>query len=68
MGAWQFAIVNKKLAEIYFDELKGNKRRINGHCYVDKKTYKTKQEHAWIKKDTARNCFSYRNKKYRPLV
>ena len=54
MGAWQFAIVNKKLAEIYFDELKKNKGRIKGHCYIDKNTYKTKQEQAWIKKDTAR--------------
>jgi len=65
---WQFAVVNGRLAEIYFDELKGNKRRLRGHCYVNKKEFKTKQEQKWIAKDIKHNRFSYRKKHYRSLL
>jgi len=62
---WQFAIINGRLAEIYFDVLKGNKRKIRAHCYVDEKTRWTKEEKRGIAIDKERNRFSYRNKQYR---
>lgn len=61
--SWRFALVNKRLAEIYFKETK-NGPRIWGHCYVNGNEYKTKQELKWIKQDTAKFKFSYRNHKY----
>ncbi len=60
---WRFAIVNNRLAEIFFEEGK-KKAEIFGHCYVQKKEYKTKREKNWIKKDTAQYRFSYRKRKY----
>lgn len=61
--SWCFALVNNRLAEIFFEKVKG-KTKILGHCYVQKKEYKTKQEKKWIKKDTARFRFAYRKKRY----
>jgi len=65
---WQFAIVNGRLAEIYFDELKGKRRCIRAHCHVDEKTKWTKEERRWIAIDKKHNRFSYRNKKYHSLL
>ncbi|MBI2631038.1 hypothetical protein HYW73_02380 [Candidatus Nomurabacteria bacterium] len=45
---WCFAIVNGKLAEIYFKKNHG----IWAHCYEKESSYKTKQEKKWIKADT----------------
>lgn len=68
---WAFAIINGRLAEIFFDNetkvKKGALKKIQGHCYVEISEYKTKRERQMIKKDTERNRFSYRNKKYRLL-
>jgi len=61
---WCFAIVNNKLAEIYFNK-KNNRINICGHCYVKKEEYKTKKEQLWIKEDTEKIKLIYRNKKYR---
>ena len=61
-------MINERLAEIYFDELKGKKRKIYAHCYVDEKTKWTKEEKRWIAIDKKHNRFSYRNKKYRSLL
>ena len=47
------------------DTKKGALKKIQGHCYVKMSEYKTKKEKQWIKEDTKRNRFSYRNKKYR---
>jgi len=63
--SWCFAIVNNKLAEIYFDKKKNGQKKIWGHCYVKKKDYKTKQEQKWIIEDTKRVKMVYRNKKYK---
>lgn len=38
---WCFAIINNKLAEIYFEKKKG-KIKIEGHCYVKKEEFKTR--------------------------
>lgn len=65
---WSFAIVNGRLAEIFFDEKKKKgARRIRTHCYVKKSEYKTKREQKWIREDTGHVQISYRNKKYRLL-
>ncbi len=40
--SWCFAIVNNRLAEIYFEEKKG-KTKIIGYCYVKEEEYKTKK-------------------------
>lgn len=63
---WCFAKVNNRLAEIYFEERKAGPKII-GHCYVSAKDYKTKKEQAWIKADTAKFKFVYRDRKYRNL-
>lgn len=60
--SWCFAIVNNRLAEIYFNDDKT--RSIFGHCYVKKSEYKSKQEQKWIKQDTAKLQFLYRKRKY----
>ena len=59
---WCFAIVNNKLAEIYFD-----RNGIYGHCYVKKEEFKTNQQQKWIKEDTAKYKFTYRKDVYRKI-
>jgi len=64
---WCFAIINNKLAEIYFDDAKGEPK-IRGHCYVKKRDYETKKERRWIKDDTAKFRFAYKKSKYRRVL
>jgi len=64
--SWSFAIVNNKLAEIYFRHGKKNSR-IYAHCYVRREEYETKVEQKWIKEDTEHLCFRYRKGKYLKL-
>lgn len=60
---WCFAIVNGRLAELYF-EVKRGKPVPMAHCYVKKEEYTTKREQQWIKKDTQNLRFSWRKGKY----
>ena len=62
--SWCFAIVNNKLAEIFF-ERKGKKTSIFAHCYVDKTAYKTKEEQKWIAQETKKYKFIWKNKIYK---
>lgn len=62
---WSFAIVNGRLAEIFFDRSKNGKPKINGHCYVKKEDYKTKTEQKWIKQDTAKVRAVWRKGEYK---
>ena len=64
--AWCFAIVNNRLAEIYFRELKG-RLVIFWHCYVERKEYRTKRELKWIREDTAKFRFIYRKGRYKVI-
>lgn len=64
---WSFAIINNRLSEIHFEKNKG-KVKFLGHCYVKESEYKTKREKKWIKEDTEKNKFTYRNHKYIPKV
>ncbi|MDP2655038.1 MAG: hypothetical protein Q8P17_00525 [bacterium] len=62
---WCFAIVNNKLAEIYFaNDHKKKKTTVWAHCYVKRSEFTTKKEQREIDQDTKRNHFAYRNKKY----
>ena len=63
---WCFAIVNNKLAEIYFDDYTKRIKMI-GHCYVKKQEYRTRQEQKWIKKDIAKYRFVYKQGKYKKI-
>lgn len=65
---WCFAIVNNKLAEIYFDKKKNGQAKIWGHCYVKLEEYKTKIEQKYIKQDTSKFIFVYKNKKYKKVI
>jgi len=56
---WCFAIVNGRLAEIYFDKKYG----IYGHCYVKKREY-TKRERKMIDSDIKKYRFIYRKGYY----
>ena len=56
---WCFAIVNNRLAEIYF----GKKKEIWGHCYVKREDY-SKGEQKMIDEDIKWAKFVWRNKKY----
>lgn len=65
--SWCFAIINGRLAEIYFNETKKGPKFL-GHCYVEKLEYTTRKEQKWIEIDTAKFKFSYKNKKYLRLT
>ncbi|MEK7134503.1 MAG: hypothetical protein AAB819_02155 [Patescibacteria group bacterium] len=60
--SWQFALVNGKLAEVFFEH-----KKILGFCYVKASQYKTKKERAWIKSDTQKLHLSYRKKIFRDV-
>lgn len=64
--SWCFSIVNNRLAEIYFNDRR-KKHKIFGHCYVARKDYKTKQEKDWIRQDTNKLRFVYRNGRYKGI-
>lgn len=64
---WCFAIINGKLAEIYFEKVRG-KIKIIGHAYVKKEEYKTKKEQKYINQDTTRFQFRYRKRVYKDLI
>lgn len=64
---WSFAIINNKLAEIYFEKNNGEISYI-GHCYVKESEYKTKKEKQYIKEDTASLKFIYRNGNYKRKI
>ena len=61
---WCFALVNGRLAEIYFNKTKKGIKFL-GHCYVNKLEYETKREQRWIEMDTVKHRFVYRNKEYK---
>jgi hypothetical protein len=60
---WCFAIINNRLAEVFFEK---KKRKINflGHYYIKEDEYKSLKEKKWIKEDTANTILVYRNKQY----
>jgi len=61
---WCFAIINSKLAEVYFERRYG-KIKYLGHCYINKSEHKTKKEKDYIKNDTQHMKIVYRNGSYK---
>jgi len=59
--SWCFAIVNGRLAEIFFDKKKKN--GIWGHCYVKREKY-SKAEQKMIDSDIKKCKFTYRKGNY----
>lgn len=55
-NGWCFAIVNGRLAEIYFDKKHG----IYGHCYIKREEY-DKREQKMIDSDIKKYKFVYRS-------
>ena len=64
---WCFAIVNQRLAEIFFDRKK-SKSIISGHCYVKKNAYKSAIERKWIQAETNKYTFTWRKNKYKRIL
>ncbi len=62
---WSFALVNNRLAEIFFETSK--KSKIFAHCYIKRSEYKTKKEKDWIAEDTKRTRFVYRKGRYQRI-
>ena len=65
---WNFAIINNRLGEIYFEEKKKGQIKFLGHCYVKREDFKTKQEQKCIDKDIKKIRIIYRNKKYKSVA
>jgi len=65
---WCYALVNNRLAELFFESRKGKEPKIRGYCLVKREEYKTKTEQRWIDWDTAKFRFSYRRGKFRRLM
>lgn len=63
--SWCFAIINNRLAEIFFKGKSSNSIKIFGHAYVDKSEYSGKIEKKWIAKDIKKLKFSYRKGTYK---
>jgi len=63
---WSFAIINGRLAEVFFDK-KGDTPVFLGHCYVRKEEYPTKREQRMIERDIKKNRLSYRKGEYRRM-
>ena len=55
---WCFAKINGRLAEVYFEEEKGE-TFFYGHAYVKEEEFKTKKEKKWIKEGTTKYQLSY---------
>lgn len=64
-SGWCFALLNSKLAEIFFLKNEDGQATIYAHCHVKKEDYTTKKERAWIEKDISRFRATYRREKYK---
>ncbi|KKU81961.1 MAG: hypothetical protein UY07_C0006G0041 [Parcubacteria group bacterium GW2011_GWA1_47_8] len=63
-SGWAFAIVNRKLSEIFF-KVRNGKMSVYAHCYVEESEYKAKWEKKAIQNDTEKYRFIWRNKEYK---
>lgn len=61
---WSFALVNNRLAEVFFERKRG-KNIFLGHSYVKKSQYTTKKEKRWIEEDTTKIRLVYRKGEYK---
>ena len=56
---WAFALINGRLAQFYFEIIKGKFYMGMGHCYVKRSECKTKEEQKWIESDIKKYRFTY---------
>ena len=61
--SWCFALINNRLAEIFFEE-RGGVMEILGHAYVSADEYDSAQEKRYIEEDTAKFRLVYRGEEY----
>ncbi|OGH16936.1 MAG: hypothetical protein A3C22_02135 [Candidatus Levybacteria bacterium RIFCSPHIGHO2_02_FULL_37_10] len=61
---WSFALVNNKLAEVFFERKRGE-NIFFGHAYVKESEYATRREKRWIKEDATKVRLVYRKGKYK---
>jgi len=57
--AWSFALINGRLAEVWFYRDKNDTPVFIGHCYVKHEEYTTKKELTMIDKDTQKVKLRY---------
>jgi hypothetical protein len=62
-SAWSFALVNGRLAEVFF-KIKKEKTIIDGHCLVKREGYTTKYEQRMIDNDTKKYKLTLRKGVY----
>ena len=63
--SWRFALINNRLAEIYFEHDKKGRPLFEGHCYIDDVQDWTAEEKKCIPRDIKKYQFSYRKGFYR---
>ena len=66
--AWCFALLNNRLAELYFEHDKEGKPLISGHGYVDDTRGWSKHEQKLIAQDLKKYQFSYWKGRYRDML
>ncbi|TSC86402.1 MAG: Uncharacterized protein G01um101416_675 [Microgenomates group bacterium Gr01-1014_16] len=64
--SWSFAIINNKLAEVFFDKTR-NGINFHNHCYVKKSEYTNKEELKQLEKDIQKVRLTYKNHQYHLL-
>ena len=65
---WSFALINGRLAEIFFEGAKINRPGIWGYAYVKRGAYKTKHEQKMITQDVKRARFTFRKKVFHSQI
>lgn len=61
---WAFAIINRKLAEFFFNK---KSKKVIAHCYVKLEEYKTKKEQKMLQDDIAKYKFTWKKGEYKQL-
>ena len=64
---WCFAMINGRLAHVFFDVGKDGNKHIFAHSYIKASELRTRREKEMMKNDVKKTRLSYRNKKYRRL-
>lgn len=62
---WCFAIINKRIGEIYFEKAKNGQTKFLGHCYVKKEDFQIPEECRALEQDIKKVRITYRNGEYK---
>ncbi len=65
--SWAFALINNRLAEIYFEK-RGKMFVMQGHCYIKREEFTTKKEQKEIDTDIKKHVLWYRKGSYRDKI